>query len=56
MRRHVCLFLVLGAIHMAVPPVRSAQEEVYYARCNLKVLKGPIGAGDGSGRLGHGGK
>ncbi len=40
MRRHMWLWLVLGAIHMASAPAGSAQEDIYYTRCNLKVIDG----------------
>jgi hypothetical protein len=41
MRRVTRLLLVLWAVHVAMCiPAGSAQEDVYYARCNLKVLEG----------------
>ncbi len=40
MRRAIGFLMVGWAAHLFFAPVGIAQEEVYYARCNLKVLEG----------------
>lgn len=40
MRKAAAFLSVLWAVHLLFAPTGATQEDVYYARCNLKVLKG----------------